>query len=64
MQCPLCKIEMRINATRHVVEGDDSPDKETQLFLEQDLVCRNSKCSNYGKVVQKIRNKIELTSQA
>jgi hypothetical protein len=64
MLCPLCKIEMRINGTRHVVVNDNTPDKETELYLEQDLVCRNKKCSNYGKVVEKIRSRIELTSQS
>lgn len=63
MLCPLCKIEMRINETRHVIKNDDTPDKPTELYLEQDLVCRNKKCSNYGKVVQKIESPIELTSR-
>lgn len=64
MQCPLCKIEMRINATRHVVINDTTPDVETQLFIEQDLVCRNPKCSNNGKVVETIRNPIRLSKQS
>lgn len=50
MLCPLCKTEMRIAQVRTVVEGDQSPDTPTLVYQEQELVCRNRKCSNFGKI--------------
>lgn len=64
VKCPLCKIEMRIGASRHVVKNDDTPDKKTQLFLQQDLVCRSRQCPNYGKVVKVVENEIQLSKQS
>lgn len=64
MKCPLCKIEMRIGASRHVTKNDNTPDKETQLFLQQDLLCRSRQCPNYGKVVQTVENEIPLLKQS
>mgnify|MGYP000226329068 CR=1 FL=1 len=55
MQCPLCKTELRIKGSRTVVENDDSPDKETRVYIEQELVCVNKKCENYQKVVSQQR---------
>ena len=64
MKCPLCNIEMRINATRYVVRNDDSTDKETELYMEQDLICRNSKCPNFQHVVEVKKNPIPLSKQS
>lgn len=64
MMCPLCKIEMRINATRHVLVDDDTPDKETKLFVEQDLICRNKNCTNFQKVVQTVKTQLQLSKQS
>lgn len=58
MKCPLCDIEMRITASRNVVENDDTPSVATRLFIEQDLSCLNRNCANYEKVVE--TEKIEL----
>lgn len=55
MLCPLCKLEMGIMASRTVTEGDDSPDTPTAVYIEQDLTCRNRRCENYGKVVERAR---------
>lgn len=55
MQCPLCNLELRIKGTRTVAENDDSPDKTTVVYTEQDLVCVNKKCENYQKVVSRQR---------
>ena len=62
MKCPKCGIEMGIKSTRHRVENDNTPDKETKLFIEQDLVCRNKECTNYGSVVETIRNPVKLAN--
>lgn len=60
MQCPLCRLEMSIQASRYRVENDDAPEKETQLFVEHDMVCRNKQCPNHGKVVTTVKNPIKL----
>lgn len=64
MKCPLCNIEMAIKSSRHVVVGDNSPDTDTKLFLEQELVCRNKNCPNHGKVVDKVKNPIQLSKDS
>lgn len=47
-------------SNRMVVENDDTPDIETKLYTEHDMTCRNKSCSNFGKVVETIRNEIKL----
>ena len=49
---------MRIGATRTVVEGDNSPDTETKVYTEQDLVCRNTACDNRDRVVETVRTRL------
>ena len=61
MQCPLCKLEMRITNTRNVVEHDDTPDEITKLFVVQDLSCVNKSCENYDKVVDTIKTELPLS---
>lgn len=56
MQCPLCKTEMRIGASKTVVEGDNSPDTPTKVYIEQTMICRCPQCENFGKVVQTERS--------
>lgn len=46
---------MAIVASRTVVEGDDSPDTPTAVYIEQELACRNWRCENCGKVTQQRR---------
>ena len=41
MKCPKCSIEAAISATKYVTEGDNSPDTETKLYIEQHFTCRN-----------------------
>ena len=60
MKCPVCQVEMRISRSRNVVENDDTPDKETKLYIDQDLMCLNKNCSNYEQVVQTVRNELPL----
>jgi len=56
MKCPLCQLEMRITRSRNVIENDDTPDRPTKLFYEQEISCLNKNCSNYNKVIETVRN--------
>lgn len=60
MLCPKCAVEMRISATRYKAVNDDTAEKNTELFIEQDLICRNKACADYGKVIETVRNPIKL----
>lgn len=60
MECPLCKLEGRIATTRYIVENDDSNDKETKLFFEQDIKCVNKDCNNHDKVFATLKNPMEI----
>lgn len=60
MTCPKCKIEARISQTKHVVENDDTPEKDTKLFIEQHFTCRNPQCADFGKEIGVKRNPIRL----
>ena len=60
MKCPLCQVEMRITQSRYVTENDDTPDKDTALYVEQDISCMNKACGNYKKVVHTARNQISI----
>lgn len=61
MKCPKCNIEAAIVATRYVTENDDTADKKTKLYIEQDMACRNPNCTENGNVIGVIRNEIELS---
>ena len=54
-------MEAFIKASRYVVEGDKSETEETKLFVEQDMECRNKKCSNYGTIIHTFKNPIKLS---
>lgn len=60
MKCPKCSIEAAITSTKYVVEGDDSPEKETKVFIEQHISCRNPQCVDYGKEISVKRNPIKV----
>ena len=53
---------MAIKSTRYKTENDNTPDKETKLYIEQDMVCRNKECPNYGNVVDTIKNPVKLAN--
>lgn len=61
VKCPLCNVEMAISGHRYRTAGDDSPDTDTKLYIEQNLVCRNAQCANHGKVVTTVKTLLELT---
>ena len=58
MICPDCGIELKITKSRYVFENDDTPDKETKVFMEQDLECRNPQCRNYKQIVETERHEM------
>jgi len=60
MKCPLCQVEMRISRSRNVVENDDTPDQDTKLYIEQELMCLNKSCSNYEQVVETVKNELPI----
>ena len=60
MQCPLCNVEMRITAARNVLENDDTPNKETKLYIEQDLTCMNKRCGNYNRVIHTEKTELPI----
>lgn len=64
MQCPLCKIEAAIASSRYVPKNDNTPDKETQLFMEHDMKCRNPKCSNYNKIFTTVKNELPISKDS
>jgi hypothetical protein len=58
MLCPQCQTEMVINHSQTCVEGDQSPDTRTRVYVEHSLQCVCASCANYKKVVTK--NRVEL----
>lgn len=50
MLCSKCGVELRNENGHYSFTGDDSPDIETKLWMNLDLVCRNKSCADYGKV--------------
>ena len=60
MKCPICQLEMRITRSRNIVTNDDTPDKPTKLYVEQEMSCMNKNCKNYNTVVETIRNEIPI----
>jgi hypothetical protein len=61
MQCPLCNIEAAIAGSRYVVKNDTSAEAETKLYVEQDMKCRNSNCSNYNKIFDTVQNELPVS---
>lgn len=60
MNCPHCKLTAQIKGCKYAVRGDDSPDRETELYLVQELVCRNPQCPRNGETVKTIEHRLEL----
>lgn len=60
MKCPKCQVELRISRSRNVVENDNTPDADTKLYVEQDLICLNKDCNNYQKVVHTTRAEVPI----
>lgn len=60
MSCPKCGLEGRIASFKYVVEGDNSNDEETKLFIEQEIKCANKNCTNYDKVYETLKNPVQI----
>ena len=60
MQCPLCKIEAAISASKYVVSTDIPP----KLFIEHEMECRNPQCSNYNKIFSTVRNELPVSKDS
>jgi hypothetical protein len=56
MLCPACKTELRVTASKYIKKGD-------KFYLVQELTCRNPKCENDRKVVDKIYHEISYESE-
>jgi hypothetical protein len=48
--------------TRYVTVDDNTPEKETKLFIEQQFKCRNPQCQDFGKVIGTKRNPLKVES--
>lgn len=64
MQCPKCKIEAAIVKSGYTTVNDDTPDKETELYINQEYACRNPACDNYKKVIGTVKNPLRLSKDA
>lgn len=60
MKCPLCDLEMVIKEKHRKIENDDTPDKETKVYIIHDMTCRNRKCNNYNKVVEQVKDEVKF----
>lgn len=50
-RCKDCGNELRVAGSRYTVENDDTPDRETKLFVVLTMECVNPQCSSYEKKV-------------
>jgi hypothetical protein len=48
MECPKCKGRLTIAKTSYSFKNDNTPDVQTEAYLNQHLVCTNSKCTDYS----------------
>lgn len=58
MKCRRCNIDMRVDAAGVEIINDDIPDRVTEVYSVQTLTCRNPDCSNYNKVVETIKTRL------
>ena len=58
MICPKCGVAAQIARAKIVVEGDDSPERETKVYTVQEFVCRNPACECCGQTVGEARHRI------
>lgn len=64
MKCPKCKIEAAIVKSEYITVNDDSPDKETELYLQHEYACRNHACDNFKKVIATVKNPLMLSKDS
>ena len=58
--CPSCRTALKINKTYTRVEGDQSPDTPTRVYLCQELCCRNPACEagKSGRTVETVEHRV------
>ena len=61
MKCPRCNIEGGIISSKYVTVNDDTAEKNTELYIEQQIACRNPNCADFGKVIKVVRNPLQLS---
>lgn len=66
MKCPICQTEMWIKRSMYQVEGDNSPDTITSVYVQPVLYCPNKRCKNNNlEVVEKSeRGKVYVQEKA
>lgn len=47
-----------VRGGRYITENDDTPDKQTVIYYEQEKYCNNPNCDNYGKTVETKKHKM------
>lgn len=62
-RCPICGAELHIAGSKYIAKNDATPDKETEIYVELQLVCPNIKCDNYSGADTKKSKKIVKTRQ-
>jgi len=60
MNCPYCGLTLMIMGSQYKTVNDDTPDKPTELYLVQELMCRNPQCKHNGEIVNTVEHKIDL----
>lgn len=63
MLCPKCRVECKVGKSYYKAVGDDSPTKQTKVYICHDMKCRNKKCEEYDTVVDTIENPVELEKE-
>lgn len=56
--CPKCETLLMVRGGRYITENDDTPDKQTVIYYEQEKYCNNPNCDNYGKTVETKKHKM------
>lgn len=57
--CPICKQPLYVKSGGYKAKNDDTPDKETKIYLIQYQYCGNKECKNVGEIVGTIEHKME-----
>lgn len=58
-QCPKCEAMLYVANNFITVEGDNSPDTKTEVFMNLPRVCINPDCDNHNPDLNNLTNIIE-----
>lgn len=56
MLCPKCQVELQIERDNMEVTGDNSSQETTRVYDVQELICKNTKCENFGQIVKVVKH--------